>query len=292
MNKKEIIGMFLDRGVLLSPEDLEKINEKNYMQILESKSGVTKKKEHAVNEPVRGKISTEEFIKICNRKFEFLRETLLKKIEAVSINKGRKVFSEVAIIGRVKELTGRGFVIEDVTGETEVVTENKEVNAGDVLGMRGFFKENRFFLEQTTWPDIPLDNSPKPIQTKITLTMKAKENMEGFIISPNAEKSENVITGFEKFGMIKTTKEGKDTRIIAYSPSKEINEDDAVKILKKRIIPEEGILENLITEIPDIFWLFNNKRNWTRNYKGVVIISSDENSFAEYGMEGVRFGKI
>ena len=177
MDKKEIIGMFLKKGVLLSPGELEKINKENYMQILESKSGATEKKEHAVKEPMRGKISTEEFIKICNRKFEFLRETLLKKIEAVSINKGRKVFSEVAIIGRVKELTGKGFVIEDVTGETETVTENKGVNAGDVLGMSGFFKENRFFPKQVIWPDIPLENSPKPIQTKITLTTKVKENL-------------------------------------------------------------------------------------------------------------------
>ena len=37
MDKKEIIGMFLKKGVLLSPGELEKINKENYMQILESK---------------------------------------------------------------------------------------------------------------------------------------------------------------------------------------------------------------------------------------------------------------
>ncbi|MEE9323318.1 MAG: hypothetical protein V3U72_02110 [Candidatus Aenigmarchaeota archaeon] len=292
MNKKETIGLFLKRGILLSPEELEKINEENYMQVLESKSGEKKDEGSVVSRPQKGKISSEEFIKKHNMKFEFLRETLLRKIEAVSINKGRKVFSEVAIIGRVKDITERGFVVEDVTGETETVTEKEEIKVGDVLGMKGFFKENLFFPKQIIWPDVPLENNPKPLGTEITLTTKVKENTNGIVVCPNAKESENTITGFDKLGMIKTSKEGREIRIVAYSPEKEINEEEAVRILKKRLIPEAWVVDNLMKEIPDIFWLFNNKRNWTRNYKGVIIISSDESSFAECGLEEIRFGKI
>lgn len=290
MSKREIVGMFLKKGVLLSPEDLEKINKENYMQTLEKKTSETKKQ--IVIEPKRGEMSSEEFIKTYNKKFEFLREILLKKIDAVSINKGRKVFSEVAIIGRVKDITARGFIIEDVTGETEVIGENKDVKVGNVLGMKGHFKENSFFPKQTIWPDISLENTPKPIGANITLTTKTKETMNGLVICPNAKPSENMITGFDKLGLIKMSKDGKEIRIVAYSPKNEINEEEAVKILKKRMISEEGIIDNLITEIPDILWIYNNKRNWTRNYKGVVIVSSEENSFAEYRGEGIKFGKI
>lgn len=291
MDKREIIGIFLKKGILLSPEDLEKINRENYMQILESMGGVAKKEEYVVSGPRKGKISSEEFIKIQNEKFEFLREILLKKIEAVSINKGRKVFSEVTIIGRIKELTERGFIVEDVTGETEVVMENKEANIGDVVGLSGIFKENHLFPKQIIWPDIPLDNKPKPIKMKITLTTKLKENMNGLIICPNAEKSENVISGFEKLGTVKISKDGEDFVIIAYYPSNEVKEEEAMRTLKKRLIPED-VPDNLITEIPDIFWLLNNKRNWTRNYKGVVIISSDDKSFVECEGERIKFGEI
>lgn len=291
MNKKEIIELFLKNGVLISPDELERINSENCTAILEAKTGGTKN-EFTVNEPRRGRISSEEFIRACNSKFDFLRDTLLKKIDAVSINKGKKIFSEVAVIGRVKESTAKGFVVEDLTGETEVIGENKEINAGDVLGVIGFFKDNSLFAKQIVWPDIPLEHSPKPIRMKITLTTKVKEDMGGLVICPNAEKSKNVISGFGKIGMIRISKDGHDIRIIAYSPGNKVSEEEAVRILKKRLLPEEEVLDNAITEIPDIFWLPGNNENWARNYRGVVIISSGEGSFAEYGADGVKFGKI
>ncbi len=292
MDKKGIIGRFLKKGILLSPEEFEKIDEENYMQVLESRGAGTEKKERIVVEPKGGKITPEEFIKIQNTKFEFLRETLLKKIEAVSINKGRKVFSEVAIIGRVKELTGRGFVVEDVTGETEVVSEKEEIRTGDVLGARGHFKENCFFPMQIIWPDVPLENTPRMPRTGITLTTKLKEGMKGVVVCPGAKPMENIVTGFDKFGVVKITRGSSEIRILAYSPEKETNENGAVRILKKRRAEGGRVVDDLIKEIPDIFWLFSNKRNWNKNYRGVVIISNDKDSFAEYGEDGVRFGKI
>lgn len=35
MEKKDILELFLKNGVMLSPEEFVKINEKNYMQMLE-----------------------------------------------------------------------------------------------------------------------------------------------------------------------------------------------------------------------------------------------------------------
>lgn len=295
MNKREIIGFFLKKGVLLSPEELEGTNKENYMEILEKKNGKheeRKKEEFVVDEPKKGKIPAEEFIKTYNKKFEFLKEMLLKKIEAISINKGKKIFSEVTIIGRIKETTPKGFVLEDVTGETEVVEENEKARTGDILGAKGFFKENHFFPKQIIWPDIPLENKPEAIKTTLTLTTKVKENMKGLIICPKAGERENIITGFDGFGKIKISNEGKEIRILAYSPSKDVNEEEAVRILKRRIIPEEGILDNLIAEIPDVFWIFDSNKNWARNYKGVIIISTGKGSFAECEEGEINFGKI
>lgn len=289
MDKKEIVKSFLKEGVLLSPDDLEKINKENYEQILESKKGkpkTEKKKDTSttVKKTAEDTMSTEDFIKAHNKKFEFLRDILTKKTEAVSINKGKKIFSEVTVIGRVKEKTQRGFIIEDVTGETEVIGEDVDVNDGDVLAIRGLFKDNRLLPVQVTWPDVPLENGLKPIESKITLTTMKKEGMNGLVVCP--DKSLGAANCMEIQG------EGENIRIMAYHPGEETNEEGAVKMLKRRLTPEEKIPDNTITEIPNIFWLFNNKRNWSKNYKGVVIISTDEDSSALYEAGLVRFEKL
>lgn len=243
--------------------------------------------------PKAGRISCEQFIKISGSKFEFLREAILRKTEATSINKGKRISSEVTVIGRVRDFTKQGFVLEDVTGEADVVSENNNIRLGDVLGVRGFFKENNFLPNQTIWPDIPLENSPSPAHMRLVLTTKVRdEGMPGVIVCPETDRSCNIITGFGRVGNITITKDGSDVTIIAYSSQTETKEDDAVRILKKRLIPDESIIDNLISGIPNIFWLFNNGRNWSKNYRGVLIISTDNESFAEYDGEEVGFGRI
>lgn len=292
MDKRDIIDIFLKNGLMLSPEEAEAVDEKNYIQMLEKRLKETKKDEVVVEEPKTGRISCEEFIKIYSRKFEFLRGILLKKTDAVSINKGKKVFSELTIIGRVKDMTPRGFVIEDVTGETEVASDNNSIKTGDVLGLRGFFRENCFSPNQVIWPDIPLENSPRPVHIKITLAPRFREGMGGVVLCPSARKADNIISGFGRLGVIKISKHGRDLIVMAYSPSATLTEDEAVKMLKRRQIQEEGMVDDMIYEIPGILWLLNNGKNWTRNYRGVVIISTDADSFAEYDGDDVSFGSL
>jgi hypothetical protein len=292
MDKKEILELFLKNGILLSPEEFEAIDEKNYMQMLRKGLGEKSGSETTVTIPRTGKMTCDQFIRMSNGRFESLREEILKKTEAVSINKGKKVFSEATIIGRVKEATPKGFILEDITGETEVVNENKDINVGDVLGMKGFFRENRFFPNQTVWPDIPLDNNPRLPGIRMSLTTKVKEYMSGIIICPDAGKADNVITGFGRLGTIKISKHDARITILAYSQADEMDEEAAVRMLKKRVVPDERVVENLIVEIPGILWIFNNKRNWIKNYRGVLIISSDGESFAEYDGCEVIFGKL
>ena len=97
---------------------------------------------------------------------------------------------------------------------------------------------------------------------------------------PGEKEKTGVITGFEKIANIKLSHKGRHFIMIAYSPENQMSEEDAVMTLKKRII-ENGGLVDLIKEIPNVFWVYNNTKNWTKNYKGVVIISTDKDSFAD-----------
>jgi hypothetical protein len=291
MNKRDIIELLLKNGVMLTPEEAEKTDEKNYMQLLKKKLEGAED-DFVVIEPQKGRISSEEFVETHNKKFEFLRGLLLKKTDAVSINKGRKIFSEVTIIGRVKEQAARGFVLEDVTGETEVVSGKNHLMPGDVVGLKGHFKDNLFFSNQIIWPDVPLDGGAEPLGMSITLTTRVKEEMGGIIICPSARTAGNIIGGFGRLGTIKIRRRAKDLVVMAYSPSKEAGEEEAVMMLKKRLVPEEGIPDNGITEVPGIFWLFRNGRNWTRNYRGILIVSTAQENFAECHENEVLFGKI
>jgi hypothetical protein len=292
MEKRDILGVFLRNGVMLSPEEFDAIDEKNYMQVLKERMSGKSGKVTVIT-PKTGKLTCEQFIKICGSKYETLKDEILKKTDAVSINKGKKVFSEVTIVGRVKETASKGFVLEDITGETEVVSENSGVCAGDVIGLKGFFKENKFYPDRTIWPDIPLGNVPNPMDARITLTTKVNEGMHGTIVCPDYEADGmNVISGFKKFGIIILPGQQEKFILMAYSPANELPEDAAVKILKKRTLPEAGIVDNALNEIPDIFWIFNNKRNWTKNYRGVLVVSTDGTSYAEYEGGEINFGKI
>lgn len=277
MNKKEIIRLFLKNDILLSPKQLEKINENNYREFLKKRGKEPPKKEEDKKRKKRKtKMDAGEFIKNYNKQFTFLKQILLKKTEAVSINKGRKVFSEVTIIGRVKEKTHRGFVIEDVTGETEVMGEDERASPGDVIAVRGSFRENRFFPKQIIWPDIPLGGGFKTISTEIALSEKEGDSRrEGN--KPRAE------------AIKKTAKNGEEIDIFVYSPEKEVTQESASDFLKKRTAPTRCPAEGLIEKIPQIFWIKGNGKNWSKNYKGVVMVSTDGNSTAVCKKDGVSF---
>ncbi|MEM2954997.1 MAG: hypothetical protein QW625_03565 [Candidatus Nanoarchaeia archaeon] len=293
MDKKDIVEFFLKKGILLTPEEFDAINEENYMQFLEKK--LKENKENIIVETAKkGKITNDEFIKILNKNFEFLNDLIVKKAEIVSINKAKKITSNITISGRVKEKNSKGFILEDLTDEAEILYEEKEkddVGIGDVLGVNGYFKDNVFFAKQIIWPDIPLEIQTKTISIKITLTTKIKEDMGGFIICPSATTHNHIIGGFGKIGKIKIIKSENEFIILAFSPNQEINDMDAIKILKKRKLPEL-LVDNLIKEVPNIFWIYNNNKNWFKIYKGVMIISTDKNSFAEISNEEINFGVI
>jgi hypothetical protein len=50
------------------------------------------------------------------------------------------------------------------------------------------------------------------------------------------------------------------------------------------MLPEQHPMDagNAMLEVPDLLWLSGNGKNWTKNHKGVVIISTDTESEAVY----------
>ncbi|NIO21515.1 MAG: hypothetical protein GTN76_12435 [Candidatus Aenigmarchaeota archaeon] len=298
MNKKQIISVFLKEGVMVPPTLLETINEDNYEDILrELKEGKKEKpKIKTENKKKRKEATVKDFLDYYGKKYEILKGVLLKKMDAVSINKGKKIFSKTSIIGRVREKTKNGFVIEDITGGTEVVMDNKNILPGDIVGLRGWFKEGGFFPDEIIWPDIPLTDKGKI--PDILLTRKLSEELKektgkGFAVI-NLESEEN---GNLNPRWIRLQHGGKETLILVFKPEDVIGNQEFVNFLKRRELPhreEAGIYTPyLIENIPNIIWLIENKENWSKNYKGIVVASTDHESFFEYSeINGGKFGKI
>jgi len=300
MNKKQILSIFLKEGFHIPPDLLEKINEENYEEFLRSLKDEKKPEgEPKITtgvEKERKKASVKDFLDYYSRKYEFLKEVLLKKMDAVSINKGKKIFSKTSILGRVREKTKNGFIIEDVTGETEALTDNKEISPGDVVGLRGWFKEGGFFSEELVWPDIPLTNKGELPEILLTrkLTERVKERTGKDTITINLESGEGKV---QNPGWVSVLHREKKISILVFKPEKTIGDRDFMEFLKRRELPHKEEIgmyaPYLIEKIPDIIWLIENKENWTKNYKGIVVVSTDHESFFEYTeRDGGKFEKI
>jgi len=300
MNKKQILSVFLKEGVLLSPETLERVNEENYEETLRSikngeKPGINTKTE---TKPEKGKrvVGVKEFLGYYNGKYDFLKEILLKKMDAVSINKGKKIFSKTSVIGRVKERTKKGFLIEDVTGEIEVTTDKKEIEKGDVIGLKGWFKEGGFMPDEFVWPDIPLTNNPELPDFLLTEKTSAKTTEKTgksvLLISLDSRKE-----GRENPAWISVSEKGKGFLVLVFKPEERVSPEDFPNFFKRRELPHKkdgGIhITSVIKNIPNVVWFVQNRKNWTRNYRGVVVVSTDNESFFEYRKnEGGKFNKI
>ena len=206
MDKKEIIKTFFEHNVLLSPELLEKVNENNINEILsrakQSKTAVVTElgqKPTSLQEILfevkkttqNKRLSAQDFAKYYNNKYEGIKNILLKKIGAekdtVSINKTKNTFSDVLVIGMVRELTPQGFILEDPTGETDVISEEK-TDPDDVVGVKGSVRENKLFAKEVTVPDIPLSREITKIDASVFLTTEAIEHPADFTIVSNIDR--------------------------------------------------------------------------------------------------------
>jgi DNA polymerase II small subunit/DNA polymerase delta subunit B len=300
--KEKIMRQFLKEGILISPETLEKITETNLEHMLEkgkkSKSFVFSFQEEKP-EPVievrklqkRLKLQPQDFAKYYNTRFEGLRDILLKKMEdVVSVANAKKSGSAIATIGMVREQTQRGFIIEDTTGNAEVISKNEDVGIDDVIGVKGAVKEEKLFAEEIIWPDISMSHKHNRPDFILTLSEKAEHIDGDFLITPEA------VHGFDKKktplpnpGWITISKDSLIVTVLVYKPDKKATQKEVLTWLRKRhLYPDKNQIRGtddpfLIDTIPDVLWIVSDER-WTDNYKTVIIVSSDGKVPAEVNL--------
>ena len=147
--KEKIVKTLLKHGLLATPEIVKRIEETG----MDNLSDLTKihgvflaeeKKEIQVSIKTLGKklerLSPEDFVSYYRSRYEKIKNILLKRIDAVSINKLKTTPYNITTIGMVRETTQNGFILEDPTGEVNVISK-KSIVPNDVIAVRGFYRD-------------------------------------------------------------------------------------------------------------------------------------------------------
>ncbi|MFH1364026.1 MAG: hypothetical protein ABIH52_00035 [Candidatus Aenigmatarchaeota archaeon] len=298
MDKKKVVQKFLDSGFLVSPKMLDKIDESNIDNHIErakqvvvkedinkgEKTNKTKTGVEVIFRKRRAKnmLTVQDFMKYYNKIYDHLRNILLKKTNATSINKIANISSEVTVIGMIKEISAHGFVLEDPTGQVEVMA-NQVPSANSVISVTGVVRENKLFKKEIVYPDVPLPKVISTMDARLLLSTDKdiiKNNPHDIVISTteNKDKSVHKISFTPIWADI--MKDEKKITILIFTPETPIEESNAVDVLRARILPVKTINPNnniLIDDVPDIFWIIQ-ENEWIKNYKGITIISSDKST--------------
>lgn len=230
------------------------------------------------------RMKPEDFVEFYNSRYNSLKGILLGKLRPVSINKTAGSYSDVEVIGMVKELKPNGFVLEDPSGEIEVVSnpkQNPTLGLDDVIGVRGAVKDGRLFPTDIIQPDIPLANEVNSLEGTIVLSHN-KIPYKGLVVTPIAVYDNEKKTALPNPGKITLSKGKSKISILIYKPEDDLEKPepapDPLAMLKKRHLrPGKrpvGFKEDVyaITQTPDIFWLVSNA-DISTIYKGVSVVS-------------------
>ena len=274
MNKKEIVKQFLEKGILLSPESLQEIDEAAFQP---KNQAVLQRPEKTQEEPgikinkrkikEKTRLTTADFAKYYSNKYESLREIIQKKTpNALSINNAKNEQSKISIISMVKELTGQGFAAEDPTGEIEVVS-RQAPSDDDVVGVTGIIREGKLFADEIIYPDVPIIREIGSIDTTILLTTKQTDTSS---ITPESNPQH-----------IELTQNKNKITILSYKPKNQIDKNKAIELLKKRhLSPTRSEIKTtedvfVIDPIPEIFWIISHEK-WSHIYKSILILSCEQ----------------
>jgi DNA polymerase II small subunit/DNA polymerase delta subunit B len=355
MNKREMVKAILNKGVLISPGLLDRLNENTLQSIIMDakqngdKNGLvldsvpvpsavptettgTLPSEHAPNPaqsaqqsahtvqtkemPVKAhpgitikteakrqtgqKLSAGDFVQYYNVRYGALKNMLLRKTNAVSINKLDSGQGTSTIIGMVKEKTQKGIILEDPTGQIEVVASQDMLNSmgvaeDDVLAATGSAREAAFFAKGIVLPDVPLTHPMGSMDATLMLSERISNTTQAtqkadIICTPDGIVSQGKSTDLTNPAWVEITGQEKIVRLLVYTPEGEATLSDAVEMLKKRhLSPKRSQVRQfvgpdpkdpfLIEQIPDIFWLVSKEKGF-KAYKGVTVISCGPESAA------------
>jgi len=303
MDKKKVVQKALNAGFLISPNTLEKLDDNNIEAAIQgTKSVVIEEIKTDVKTTeldvsfkktrTKKKLTIHDFVKYYNNVYDNLKNILLKKIEATSINKVANITSEVSVIGMVKEITSQGFVLEDPTGQIVVIS-NEIPEHNNVVAVTGVVREKKLFKKSINYPDVPLPKVIPKIDVKL-LTTTSKDIPEGYdlIISTEKDnKDKNIYKMNSNPSWIKIKKGETKITMLIYRTNVTIDENSFNSYIKTRILPSKNNTPNedvLIDAIPDIIWIIQDQE-WTRNYKGITVFSSNTTTSIDLNSREVKF---
>jgi DNA polymerase II small subunit/DNA polymerase delta subunit B len=301
MDKREIVRQLTQRGVLVTPEVLERI-ESGEIKAPDSQPATQPRERARLSATIRKteklkRMSPKDFVSYYSNRYNGLRKMLAEKMQAVSINRVGDITTEVAVIGMVRERNAQGFVLEDGTGEVSVASKD-DVQEDDVVGVRGMVREGRIIQRELVWPDIPLSNRARSVPglTLLLATFMnekirkaARDISLVFMHGPAApeETEGNIMTALPNPCHAVINREGSEFRMLIYRPESPISPKEAFMLLRKRSLPpareEIPSAEDpyLIDPVPDIFWVLSDRRHVER-YKGVTIVMTGGHDAVKY----------
>lgn len=316
MNKREMVHTILEKGILISPDLLDRLNEETLQSIIldsqqnGDKNGVVVEKVPDVTKAETAKaaplpetsvssnvsidiinpeppnhLTPEDYVKYYNYQYDKLREMLLRKTNAVSINKMNGGRNPVTVIGMVGERTPNGLVIEDPTGQAKVmlgqgVANGIEITSNDVLAVTGNANEGIITGTSITFPDVPLTHPVGSLDARIVLTENmpcTSQDIDAVFTPSSMSPKGGEPISYENPAHIRLSKDSKTLNMLIYRPAKDGHLNDATDYLKKRHLPHKpnqmrGTDPFLIEPVPDVFW-YVCKEKGSRAYKGVTIVS-------------------
>ncbi len=290
MEKKSIVKELLKRGIMITPDTLEKMKPGDDEKILEEgvkgASAVVKdgKEENRLRCVVKrteksSKLTPEDAINAVTTRYEKIKNMLLTKTDAVSIRNLGRSTSKLCIIGQVKEKTPDGFTFEDSTGEIRVKTE-KNTEPDDVIAIRGWVRENTLFAEELIYPDIPMNREINVMDGTLLLSGEraAPTQTADVVLTPDTMMSGKDERRLPNPAWVFLEKNEKRVTVLVYRPRESVKRETAVSWLKKRYIDndDEPVInkDRILEKIPDIVWLINKSVPWAENYKGVTVVST------------------
>ena len=288
---EKVVKELLKRGYMVTPDTLKRVEDMGMDAFFsENKSAGTflmgARKENpdslriTVRRPdARKALSTSDIAKNYASRYSKLRDMLSGKMEAVSINKSAGQF-EASVIGMVRRVGPQGFFLEDLTGSIEVMSRQK-VDLDDVVGVKGVIREGILHEREVLYPDVPLNRKTSTIDARLSLSVGRDGNETAIRIGDSA--AGEPLSGFM---WICLEKAGSRMNILAYMPGKDIGQDQAAMLLRKRHLcptlkgissPED---QHTISPVPDFLWIVGKER-WKSIYKGVVVFSTKESDGVE-----------
>ncbi len=259
--KRAIISRFRAQGILLSPEELERLASPSIPPAT---------------------ITPTNIAAFMHRRFDALRPLLEAKNPSVSIVHAA---GDTMVIGMVRERTTRGFIIDDTTGTLSVISENNQTQAGDIIAVSGRIREDQLAAHTITYPDIPFSNPPMQIACPLMLVhpviSAANPSPPKTIQNTPHTVPSNHITAQQNHPLSISPPPTLPVRlaspaILIHQPPTPLSPADAQQCLVRRFFPPAipaGPDPLLLDALPSLVWLLQDT-NWQKSHKGVLIIST------------------